>query len=237
VITAKNFWSWFGGIWAAVGVLFLSVGTAAGIYLARIDGQLATSGRDTEGIVLTKEISGTGSGESPSYRVTFSFADDEGRSQRGAAKLDPAAWEALTERGPIRLTYLPTAPQTYRVRDQHDSGAIVSWVFALVGAVLAAVGGFIVFAAARKRKREAALARHGALVAATVLDVAAGNVRINGVWQWKLRYRFNDAHGRAHEGSYALSPQEAQGWQPGQTGRVRYDAHNPRSHLWMGRSD
>ena len=234
MITAKNFWFWFGGLWASVGTLFLTVGIAVGIYNARIDEQLAASGRETEGTVLTKEISGSSDGDARTLRVTFRFVDEAGRSVLGAAELDPVAWDALVEQGPIRLTYLPNAPQTYRVQDHSDSAAVIPWVFALVGGVLAAVGSFVVVSARRKSKREAVLLEHGMLATATVLDVAPGNVRINGVPQWKLRYRFQDSRGRAHEGSHALSPDEAQDWQPGRTGNVRYDAQNPRSHLWTG---
>jgi hypothetical protein len=98
------------------------------------------------------------------------------------------------------------------------------------------VGSFVVVSARRNAKREAALLKHGAIATATVLDVAPGSVRINGVPQWKLRYRYADSRGQPHEGSRSLSPSEAQDWQPGQTGKVRYDAQNPRSHVWTGRS-
>lgn len=237
MITAKNFWFWFGGIWAGVGALFLTIGIGVGINRARIDEQLAASGRETEGIVLTKEISGSSNGDARTFRVTFRFADEAGQSWLGAAEVDPVAWDALAERGPIRLTYLPHAPQTYRVQDQRDPAAVISWVFALVGGALAAVGSFILITARRKSKREAVLLKHGMLATATVLHVAPGNVRINGVPQWTLRFRFHDSRGRAHEGSCGLSPDEAQEWQPGRTGKVRYDAQNPRSHVWTGRND
>jgi len=234
LINAKNFWFWFGGIWAGVGAVFLIVGIAVGIYRARIDEQLASHGRETEGIVLTKEISGSSNGDARTFRVTFRFADEVGQNVFGAAEIEPAAWDALAERGPIRVTYVPDAPRTHRVPDERDPKGVISWVFALVGAALAAIGSFVVVTARRKSRREAALRQHGAVATATVLEVAPGNLRINGVPQLRLRYRFHDSRGGAHEGSCALSPDEAQDWQPGRTGKVRYDAQNPRSHLWTG---
>ncbi len=232
VITAKNFWLWFGGIWAAVGAVFLVVGIAVGISAAQITERLTQSGREIEGLVLTKEVSGSDNG---AYRVTFRFVDETGQNHRGAAELDPTAWDALTEQGPIRLTYLPQSPRTFRVRDQRDPAAVVSWVFGLVGVALTGVGSFVVVTARRKTKREAALLKHGSRAAATVLDVAPGAVRINGIPQWTLRYRYSDFRGQPHEGSCALSPDEAQSWQPGQAGNVRYDTQSPRSHVWTGR--
>jgi hypothetical protein len=233
VITAKNFWLWFGGIWTAVGALFLVVGIAVGINDAQTAERLAQSGRETEGTVLIKEASGSGDG---AFRVTFRFIDDAGQNHRGTAELNDTAWDALTEQGPIQLTFLPQSPRTFRVRDQRDSAAVVSWVFTLVGAALAVVGSFVVVAAWRKAKREAALLKHGLRATATVLDVAPGSVRINGIPQWTLRYRYSDSRGQSHEGSCALAPDEAQSWQPGQAGKVRYDAQSPRSHIWTGRS-
>jgi Protein of unknown function (DUF3592) len=161
MITAKNFWFWFGGIWSAVGVRFLTIGIAVGIQDAAIDEQLAARGRETDGIVLSKEISGSSNSDSRTYRVTFRFADDQDEAVRGTAEVDAETWDALSERGPIRVTYLPGAPQTYRVQAQRDPGAALSWVFTLVGGALAAVGGFVVVSALRKSRREGRLARHG----------------------------------------------------------------------------
>jgi Protein of unknown function (DUF3592) len=235
VITAKNFWFWFSGIWLAIGLVFLGTGVAVGVYGARLDARFAAQGRDVEGVVLGKEISYS-SNDSPSYRVTFRFPAEGGEARRGSAELEPEAWDALTERGPIELTYLRDRPQTYRVPGQHDAKATISLVFGGVGAALASVGGFLLFTALRNRRRERELDRSGVSAAATVIDVAPGNLRINGVPQWTLRYRFADARGHSHDGQCAVSAQEAQGWQTGATGRVRYDSRNPRSHHWTGRS-
>jgi hypothetical protein len=240
MITAKNFWFWFGGIWFAVGVVFLAVAMAIGVNGARLDARFAAQGRTVEGVVLGKEIvsssSSSSSSSSPSYRVTFRFTGERGETLRGTADVEAEAWDALIERGPIAVTYLPERPQAYRVAGQRQTERVLSLVFGGVGAALAIVGGFVLFTALRNRRRERGLEREGVLTAAVVTALAPGNIRVNGVPQWKLRYRFSDSQGRTHEGSRTLSAEEAQHWQPGTTGRVRYDARNPRSHVWIGKS-
>jgi hypothetical protein len=234
MITARNFWFWFGGIWFAVGALFLTIGVAVGMNHGSVEKRLAAAGRDTAGVVLTREIASPSNG-SRSYHVTFRFDTASGETIRGSAELEPAAWDALAERGPIAVTYLPERPGTYRVPGQTDSDVVLTLVMGSMGAALTAVGGFLLLSAFRRRNRDTALERHGTLTPATVLGVAPGNLRINGVPQWRLEYRFRDGQGRTHDGSCSLSPHDAHEWKQGQVGRVRYDSRNPRDHVWVGR--
>ena len=241
MITAKNFWFWFGGIWFAIGVLFVGVSVAVYVYGAQLDARFAAQGRTTEGVVLGKEIaysssSSSSTSSSPSYRVMFRFTDERGDTLRGSATLEPEAWDALVEGGPIEVSYLPDAPRTYRVPGRSDTAAVLSLVFGGIGAALAIVGGFVLFSARRNRRRERELERSGIDAMATVVSVAPGLLRINGIPQWKLSYRFRDAQGRSHDGSRTLSAQDAQAWQEGATCRVRYDSRNPRSHVWIGKT-
>ena len=235
MITAKNFWFWFGGIWLAIGVLFLIVGVAVGVNHAKLAARFTAAGRTVQGEVLGKEISSS-SGGSATYHATFRYTGERGENVRGSADLTPEAWDALVEGGPVEVTYLPDRPQTYRVRGERDTDTVLSLVFGGVGAVLAIVGGFLLFTALRKLRRDAELTRSGVLAAATVVEVGPGNLRINGVPQWKLRYRFRDSLGHSHDGLCTLSASEAQSWKAGAAGRVRYDSRNPRSHVWIGNS-
>lgn len=229
MITSSNFWLWFGGIWLAVGLCFLAIGGGLGLYRSGLAARLDAEGVRAEGVVLAKEISAPRD-SSTSYNVTFRFADARGETIRGSAKLDPDTWDALVERGPIEVEYLEDRPQTYRVAGQSDSELVIALVFSLVGAVLAIVGGFLVANALRTRR----VARTGAIALASVVDVRPGRLHINGIPQWEVRYRFQDAGGRAHEGKCSVSPEAAQKWQPGAVGRVRYDARNPRANVWTG---
>jgi hypothetical protein len=232
VITAENFWFWFGGIWLAVGLLFAGVGGGIAYNQAGIEQRLDASGVATEGVVLVKELDVRDG--SDGHNVTFRFDGPQGATVRGAAELDAASWDALVERGPISVVYLPDRPSTYRVPGQTDDAAVLGIVFPLVGGVLALVGGFVVVNAARMRRVRGALLQSGATASATVVDVAAGNLRINGVPQFVLRYRFQDSSGKMHDGKVQLPPVEAQRWSVGAQGRVRYDSRNPRSHVWTG---
>jgi len=231
---AKNFWLLFGGIWLAVGVIFLGVGIAVGVTRSNLAERLATAGRSTEGVVLGKEISTSSSNSAASYRVTFRFKDESGNTVRGSAEVGADAWDALAENGPIELVFLPDRPQTYRVRGQTDSDLVITWVFGSVGALLTLVGGALVYFALLDRARVGELERSGVLTSATVVDVVPSSMRINGVVQWKVRYRFRDAHGHTHEGRVTLPPHEAEAWKPGASGRVRYDGLKPRSNVWVG---
>lgn len=233
MISNANFWFWFGGLWLAIGLLFVGVGGGVGIYSGRLDAGLTADGARTQGVVLSKEISAPNDG-SASYRVTFRFATSLGETIRGSAQLDPATWDSLVERGPIEIVYLPDRPQTYRVAGQSDGDAVLAFVFPLIGGVLSVVGGVVLVNALRTGRLARELGRSGAVTVGSVTEVSPSRLRINGVTQWVLRYRFQDPSGRVHEGKCALAPHEAASWQPGASGRVRYDARHPRTHLWTG---
>lgn len=229
MITNSNFWLWFGGLWLAVGLLFLGIGGGVGVHRSGLATRLDGEGVRVQGLVLSKEISSPRD-RSTSYHVTFRFEDASGRAIRGSAELSAEAWDALAERGPIEVVYLDDRPQTYRVAGQSDSDLVLAIVFALVGGVLAVVGGVIVGNALRVRR----VARSGAIALANVVDVRPGRLLINGIPQWEVRYRFRDASGRTHEGKGSLSPSDAESLKPGAVRRVRYDARNPRANVWTG---
>lgn len=216
-----------------MGVLFLGIGLGVGLHIQRLDARLDTDGKQVAGVVLGKERSAPANG-SESYRVIFRFDGPQGESVRGSAEVDAAAWDSVVERGPIDIVYLPDRPGTYRVVGQRREEAIVAIVFGLLGATLALVGGFVLGAALRNRSRARMLERRGTLTSASVIDVALGNLRINGVPQWTLRYRYRDAQGRTHNGACTVAPEDAGRWRAGSVGRVRYDPRKPRSHVWVG---
>ena len=233
MITNDNFWIWFGGIWLAVGLIFLVIGGGIGWSRGALDARLDAEGVSVEGVVLAKEIVTSDNG-SERHRATFRFSDARGVTVRGAADLDAEAWDALVERGPIDVVFLPDRSAIHRVAGESSDDAVIALVLPLVGAVLAAVGGLIVGNGIRTRATRRRLLDSGAIAAGTVIDVGPGHLRINGIQQWVLRYSFRDAHGRTHEGKRVVSHDEAQGWQPGAVGRVRYDSRDPRAQLWTG---
>lgn len=159
----------------------------------------------------------------------------QGELVRGETHVSKDVWDTLEERGPIRVTYLPDQPDTYRVADWSGEDIVLPLVFSALGGILAVLGGFVIFNSLGKRARDNELHRSGVLVEATVTDIGPAFIRINGVTQFKLRYRFQDAQGKTRKGSCTMSPEEAGKWLPGHTGKVRYDMRKPRVSIWTGR--
>src|SRR5687768_2315213 len=233
----KNFWFWFGGIWLVVGTIFLVVGISVGVYRSQLNDRLDKEGRTVDGIVLTKEIYTTSnkrrSRSSPSYRVAFRFVPREGEMVRGTADVTTEEWDLLEERGPIQVTYLPERPQSYRVTGQSQD-VLLPIIFGVVGGVVGSIGGFIVYNAVGKRKREKELSRTGVTAEATITDIGPSYLRIKGVSQIKVSYHFQDGRGQTREGSCTMSPEVAGNWSPGQKGQVRYDPRKPTANVWIG---
>jgi hypothetical protein len=239
-ITPQNFWFWFGGLWLFVGGLFLVVGIWVGVHQFRVNDRLDHEGRTAEGMVLTKEIHTTSSknssSSSPTYLVIFQFAPVQLEIVRGRAEVTEDVWDHLEERGPISVTYLPDSPQSHRVPGQTKADLVLTSVFAILGGILSSLGGLVLFKARAAQQRNERLRRGGFLAEATITGIDPANIRINGVQQWKLRYRFQDAQSTVHEGSSVMSPEEAPQWQVGRTGQVRYDPRKPGRHIWIGKS-
>lgn len=237
VITPKNFWFWFGGIWLSVGLVFLVVGVSVGIHRMSVNERLEREGRTVDGIVLTKEIyrksNKSGKQSNPSYRVTFRFVPREGEIVRGTADVTAEDWDVLEERGPVQVTYLPDEPHSYRIHGQSDD-IVLPIVFGAVGGVVGSLGAFIVFNAVKTRKRAKDLGRTGMTAEATITDIGPSYLRINGMNQVKLHYEYRDAQGKTRKGSCTMSPEEAGEWPPGRMGRVRYDPRKPGVNIWVG---
>jgi hypothetical protein len=153
VITNENFWFWFGGIWLTVGVLFALIGGGVAVTGSSVAARLDAAGTRATGVVLVKEVALPDDGPD-AYRVTFRFTDTRGKSIRGDADVTPESWDVLVERGPIEVVYLADRPDVHRVPGQHDDDAVIAFLFPLVGAVIAGVGGFVLLHARRSRRGE-----------------------------------------------------------------------------------
>ena len=238
-ITPKNFWFWFGGIWFFCGLPFLIVGLYLGIQHGDVSKRLDAEGRAVEGMVLTKSVRSSSSSSSqrkssPTYEVTFRFLTPEGLVN-GTAQVTREAWDQFVEREPLGITYLPDDPQRYRIEGQ-TSGWILPGVFTGLGSIFTLIGGFILLNARNQSRAKERLQREGLTAEGTVVEVRPGTIRINRVQQWNLHYRYQDNQGKFHIGKIPLSPEEAEGWKEGDTGRVRYDGRRPQKSIWMGKS-
>lgn len=237
-ITPKNFWFWFGGLWFVFGVMFLSVGLYVGIQQEVVSKRLDAEGTTVQGMVLTKIMRSSSSrsrrqNSSPTYEMTFRFLTPEGLVH-GTAQVTPAAWDQFVEREPLEVTYLPDDPQRYRIEGQ-TIGWILPVVFTVLGGLFTIIGGFILLNTRNQSRAKERLQREGLPAGGTVVDVRPGNIRINRVQQWNLHYRYQDHRGTSHTGKVPLSPEEAETWKTGDTGKVRYDQLHPQKSIWLGK--
>jgi hypothetical protein len=233
-ITPRNFWLWFGGTWLGVGAPFLAFGIWIAIDGARRSARLEREGRAAEGIVLVKEVREEDSG--PSFRISFRFSPPGQGPITREAEVSEEAWDALEERGPIAVTYLPENPRRHRVSGEKKE-FLLPLIFGILGGVLTCLGGMVLLKAIAARRAEARLAQEGIVADAKVTAVSTAKTRIHGVLQWRVRYRFEDSEGVVHEGATTISPEEVEGLEPGQTVRVRYDPARPGRTSWIGRAE
>jgi len=239
MITAKNFWLWFGGIWLFCGAPFLLIGLYLGAQQVTISKRLAAEGRTAEGIVLTKAITSSSSTSSrgnntPTYKITFRFLTPGG-SVTGGSEVTAEAWDSLVERELIQITYLPDAPQHYRIEGQ-TSGWWIPASFTVMGGIFTSVGGFILLRARSRLQIQQRLQREGIATTATVSEVRAAKMRINGVQQLAVHYQYQDERGRSYTGTETFPPQEADRWKAGDRVTIRYDRRRPNRSLWVGKA-
>lgn len=237
MISAKNFWLWFGGIWLLAGLPICLTGLYQGMQHQRISALLDTQGRTVEGMVLTKSITSSGSGNrrnsTPTYRITFRFTT-AGGLMTGKADVTRDTWDRLVEREPVAVTYVSDEPQRYRVEGQ-TNGWTAPLLMTGAGGGFATIGGFLFVRALAGQRTTERLQREGIHTEATVSAVQVSNLRINRVNQCVVHYRYEDARGRAQKGKVYLSPEEAAQWKEGDRAAIRYDRTRPYQNLWIGK--
>lgn len=237
MISGKNFWLWFGGIWLLVGAPFLVIGLYIGAQNISVNKRLDAEGKTVEGIVLTKAITSSSSSSSrgsstPTYKVTFKFVTPGGLVT-GDTEVTRETWDTLVEREPIQVMYLPDAPQHHRVEGQ-ASGWLLPVIFTVMGGIFTSLGGFILLRARNRLQIRERVQRDGITTTATVSDVQASYIRINGVNQCVVLYHYQDDRGRSHTGKEYFSPEEAGRWKQGDQVTIRYDRRRPQYSFWIG---
>lgn len=236
LINPANFWIWFGGIWLAVGVPFLAGGLYAGWQEFTIDERLEHDGMVARGMVVSKQIRHGSSGSEPDYKVTFRFNTPDGATIRSEAAVDGQTWDALVEREPVAVRFLPDSPRQHRIPGRQSEHWILAAMFTGLGGLITVLGGFVVWRATSWRAFVQRVAREGFRVEAEVVEVRPCNYMINRVRQWMIVYRYRDHNGIEHQGkSPPMAPELAQQWQPGDRGEVRYGRDRPQRSVWVGR--
>jgi hypothetical protein len=237
---ANSLLVWFGGIFLAAGLPILLVG----VWLGRgvlAQQRLDREGRTTQGMVLAKSRSTSRSTSSSTasstttWSVTYRFALPTGERQRATAKVGRGAWEALVERGPVEVIYLPDSPGVSRIPGQVDE-TLAALLFAGLGGLATLLGGATLGIGVSQVRTAVRLRREGVPVEATVERVEESNCSSGGVAQWWVFYSFRDHQGRVRSGrSGYLPPEEASSWHPGDHGQARFDRQRPDRSVWIGR--
>ena len=224
-----KFWIFFGSIWLLVGLPFVLL---AGYFIIQ-ERRLATTGHVVDAVVLTKDISRSGDTVHRSVRYRFTAAD--GETIQGKSEVRESVWSPLTERGPVRVAYLPNRPSVNRVVGSSELTMLL--IFSFVGCLLSIAGGTTVTVAVRRARLRTRLLTDGVRAPATVAEVTAMNLRVNGRPQWKLKYEYRDHHSRSHFRSMYLDAEEASRWNAGDIGEVLFDPNRPDRAVWIGRTD
>jgi hypothetical protein len=225
----RSFWLLFGGIWLLAGLILLVVGIGSILEERRWSDAVTTTG-----MVLTKDIVPADSDSSTQYRVTFRYADERGETREGDEQVDVRTWEALTERGPVPVHYLPGTTEPGRL--VRDPDLLGSALFLLVGLAGTIFGGVVFGRAARRLLQARRLLTTGRDVEATVTAVETTDVSYNQRPQFRVRYTYV-VDGGTHVGdSGYLEWEEATSYSKGDRVAIRYDPERPADSLWIGRS-
>lgn len=228
----RSFWLLFGGIWLLAGLVLFVVGLG----MALEERVWSSEAVQTTGMVLTKDIVRADSDSSTQYRVRFRFSPADGSIVEGAQDVSVETWEALTERDPVPVYYLPTSPSSARL--DPDANVVISIVFLVAGVVFGGIGGVLFGRAVRGLLRARRLLRSGVATEATVTGVEGTNVSFNRRQQFRVRYRYPDQQGAEHEGNSGyLDWDEASTWKEGDHVSVRYDPQRPVDSHWVGRTE
>lgn len=133
----------------------------------------------------------------------------------------------------VGASWVVGALVAFALEADEDPGILAAFVAG--GAALSIAGGLIAGKGLRDARTRRRLAEAGVTADATVSEVRRTKVRVNGRWQWQVRYRYTDFQGAVHEGrSGYLSYEDAHAWRPGDTGPIRYDEAQPRTSVWLG---
>jgi hypothetical protein len=228
-LSSRTFFLLFGGIFLCAGVSLLYGGVSTAVRERAYQEQ----GEVVEAVVVGKAIrrASREANTSTRYEVTYRFTTAEGSPAVGVAAVSVEEWEGLAEGRPFRISHLPGTPGSSRAEGSgRMTDALVMIGF---GSVAALVGGAVFARSATRIWRERRLLREGLTAQATVLAIAPGNVAVNRVRQWHVRYRYLDHIGRSHEGSSGpLAPDEARAVAVGNALTVRFDRQRPEHSVW-----
>lgn len=224
----------FGGFWLAIGLIFLPIGLSLAWHEYQRSRSVPAEGAFAVGTVLTKAIASSSKDSDP-YSIEFRFTTRDGKQIKGRAKITHDEWNLLTERGTVKVGYLPDNPQINRVPGQIGD-TISALVFSLMGSVFSLLGGVIFGVAFVRMRRSGRIRKIGQSAQALVESVNETNFSVNNVRQVAVRYSYKDQSGREYHGkSEPMAPEQGELWKPGDRGAVRFDGDAPQNSVWIGK--
>jgi hypothetical protein len=221
---------WLGATFLVVSTPFVIMSLVQIVEEARF----ARSGISTDGMILAKAIKGSGrSQRSRTYEATYRVTVPEGAFEN-RVRLSYDAWLRLKERQSIEVMYLPERPATSRLRISREwTGAAV---LALVAGVFFPVGATLLRRSIRRARLAWGLEHRGAAAKGVIVGISDRRLEINEVRQFRLTYEYDDFQARRHTATHDLPEDEAQLWNVGDAGAVRYDPGRPADAFWLGRN-
>lgn len=230
-LARRSFWLLFGGVFLVAGLLLTFIGAG----MVWNEGRFAGEGVDAEGVVIGKTIRQADASEdrSTEYHVSYRFTASDGQVIDASDDIAFDRWEALVEEGPITIEYLAGSPGQNRAAG--GDGPMILYVTLGIGLLALGIGLAITIWQLRRLRLTHRLWREGVAIEGTVTRVEPANVTFNNRPLFRLRYEYGDAAGARHDATSGLIAwEEAEGWQPGDRGAVRYDPRKPELSVWIG---
>lgn len=224
------------GLW--VGTVFFILGvvlTVIGVRQALEEQAYRQRGTKVGATVIGKSIERANRVDNhrTRYILAYRFSTPAEPSIEGSTEVSWEDWERVDAGKTFPLTYVEGNPGSARPSNAGDWIPVA--VFIIVGIAFTLIGGSLAYYDLRGIARLLRVAKEGVEAQGTILGIQATGTSINRVTQYRLRYRYQDRLGKTHEGeSHLMPPEEAQAWNEGRTGKVRFDHQRPELSVWLG---
>ncbi len=216
-------------------LFFSAIFILVGYNMLAKEGRYKNGSAVVTGTVLNKtaETKHDKEGSSTYYYVSYDFSTKDGEHLQGKSMVSNERWQALEENKPLEVQYLVSDHTVNRVNQ--ESELTTGYVFSGIGALVLLLGFLFIRYEIKTRRKIKFLLQHGLTADATVTAVGPGNLSINDVQQWRIKYSFTDYKGRKVSGrTEHMAPDLASCWHCGEKGKVRYDKQNSQIHMWVG---
>ncbi|MCO6431328.1 MAG: hypothetical protein J5J00_10745 [Deltaproteobacteria bacterium] len=224
-----------GGILLLFGVPF----TLIGVNTLTSEYRYSNEGLKTTATVIAKRIEESKDSKNnfiKSYLFRYSFKPLEGAALEAEDYIDEEFYAATEDGASIEVQYLADDPAgTSRVIDGREGDYLAGGLFLGIGALTSIAALWFLRSSLRRIFLHRRLLREGAIADAEVISVEQSSLSINDVPQYVIKYTYADYRGMMHQGvSHYISPEEAERWNIGDKGRIRFDKKNGALNIWIG---